>query len=105
VLGTYLDKQERDDTRKQLQRKLGKFGRAIERVSVRVTDVNGPRKGIDQVCRIKVVLRGLPSVVVETQGADLGTAIGRALAATERAVRRSIRRRRMKPVTRGRARL
>jgi hypothetical protein len=98
VLGTYLSKEERKDIRKELGRKLGKFGRAIERVSLRVTDVNGPRKGIDQVCRIKVVLSDLPSVVVETQDAVLGRAISRALTGTEHAVRRSVRRKRMKPV-------
>jgi len=94
VLGTYLSKEERKDIRKELGRKLGKFGRAIERV----TDVNGPRKGIDQVCRIKVFLSDLPSVVVETQDAVLGRAISRALTGTEHAVRRSVRRKRMKPV-------
>jgi ribosome-associated translation inhibitor RaiA len=98
VLGTYLNQEEGNNIRKQLGRKLAKFGRAIERVSVRVTDVNGPRKGIDQVCRIKVVLSGLPSVVVEAQDAVLRTAIGRALAGTERTVRRNVRRKRMKPV-------
>ena len=108
VLGAHLSKEERDEIRKKLGRKLGKFRRAIERVSLRVTDVNGPRGGIDQVCRIKVVLSHLPSVVIETQHAVLRTAIDRALAATERAVRRSLRRKRMKPAklaAQGRVRL
>jgi len=98
VLHTHLRKEERDKIRKKLGRKLGKYRRTIERVSLRVTDVNGPRGGIDQICRIKVVLRHLPSVVVETQNADLRTAFDRALTATERAVRRRLRRKRMKPV-------
>jgi hypothetical protein len=38
---------------------------SIERVSVRVKDVNGPRGGIEQVCRIKVVLSDFPSVILE----------------------------------------
>jgi putative sigma-54 modulation protein len=94
--------------RQKLSRTLGKFAPAIERVSVRVEDVNGPRGGIDQVCRIKVVLSGLPSVVFEAQDTSLDVAIGSALAGTERAVRRSLRRRRMKPIkvgARPRARL
>jgi ribosome-associated translation inhibitor RaiA len=68
------------------------------RVSIRVTDTNGPRGGVDQVCNVKVVLSGLPSVVVERRHADVHAAIDVALRATEQAVRRSVRRRRMKPL-------
>ena len=50
--------------RRKLGMKLGKFATAIERLSVRVTDTNGPRGGIDQVCSVKVVISGLPSVVI-----------------------------------------
>ena len=98
VLDTSLSKEKRNEIRKELGRRLGKFERVIERVSLRVMDVNGPRKGIDQACRIKVVLSNLPSVVVETKDAVLATAISRAIAGAEKAVRRSVRRRRMKPV-------
>jgi hypothetical protein len=80
--------------------KLGKFASSIERVSVRVTDVNGPRGGADQRCRVKVVLSGLPSVMVERQDATREVAIDTALRATEESVRRVIRRRRMKPLHR-----
>ena len=83
--------------RRKLGMKLGKFATSIERVSVRVTDTNGPRGGVDQVCNVKVVLSGLPSVVVERRHADVHAAIDVALRATEQAVRRSVRRRRMKP--------
>ena len=78
--------------------KLGKFATSIERISVRVTDMNGPRGGVDQLCNVKVVLSGLPSVVVERRHAALHAAIDDALRATERAVRRSVGRRRMKPL-------
>jgi ribosome-associated translation inhibitor RaiA len=80
--------------------KLGKFVTSIERVTVRVTDTNGPRGGIDQVCNVKVVLSGLPSVVVERRDAALHAAIDVAMRATEQAVRRSVGRRRMKPLRR-----
>jgi len=98
VLGAIISKDKRTEIRKQLNRKLGKFAHAIERVSVRVKDINGPRGGIDQVCRIKVVLSNLSSVVFEAQDASLDVVIGSALAGTERAVRRSLQRRRMKPL-------
>jgi hypothetical protein len=101
VLGANLNKDKRIQVRQKLKRKIGKFARAIERVSVRVNDINGPRGGIDQVCRIKVVLSNLSSVVFEAKDASLDVAIGRALAGTERAVRRSLQRRRKKSIRTG----
>jgi len=88
-----IDGADRDYLRRKLGTKLGKFARAVERVSVRLRDVNGPRGGIDKRCAIKVVLTGLPSVVVEEQHASLQAAMDRAIAGAERAVRRSMKRR------------
>jgi len=66
--------------------------------SVRLKDVNGPRGGVDHVCRIKVVFSNLPSVVYEKQDVSLDTAVGGALAGAERAVRRTLQRVRGKPI-------
>jgi putative sigma-54 modulation protein len=66
--------------RHRLGRRLGKFGRSIERVSVRTEDVNGPRGGVDRVCRIKIVLKGLPSVLFECRELSLNVAVDGALA-------------------------
>lgn len=51
--------------RTQLARRLGRAAGLIERITVRFEDVNGPKGGIDIVCRIKAVLSGRPSIVVE----------------------------------------
>jgi CBS domain-containing protein len=98
MAGAALDEGDRDYLGRKLGTKLGKFARAIERASVRVKDVNGPRGGIDKVCRIKVVLSGLPSVVVEEQAATLQEAMDGALGRTERTVKRSVERRRRRAV-------
>lgn len=95
-VGIDLDAVDRDYLRRKLGRKLGRFAPSIERTSVRIEDVNGPRGGIDKRCRIKIVLSGLPSVMVEQQHHSLQAAMDGALARTERAVRRSLQRRRMK---------
>jgi CBS domain-containing protein len=98
VVGVHLSADSRADIRRKLGNKLGKFAASIERVSVRVKDVNGPRGGVDQLCRIKVVLSELPSVVFNCQDASAEVAINGAIAGAERAVRKALRRRRMKPV-------
>jgi ribosome-associated translation inhibitor RaiA len=80
----------RDHVREKLGRKLGKFSQAIERVSVRFDDVNGPRGGVDTVSRVKVVLSERPSVVVESRGVDARHAFDQASHGAERTVRRSL---------------
>src|SRR5688572_15931329 len=100
VFGAALDDDQREYVARKLGMKLGKFAPSIERVSVRVTDVNGPRGGADQRCRVKVVLSGLPSVVVERRHVNMEAAIDTALRATEESVRRVVGRRRMKPIHR-----
>lgn len=90
-----LDADDRAYIRRKLGTKLGKFTEVIERVSVRVGDTNGPRGGnSDKSCRIKVVLIGLPSVLIETQHASLQAAVDLGLTRTESAVRSSTGRRR-----------
>src|SRR5690606_17043239 len=69
-----------------------------ERETVRAQDVNGPKGGVDTACRIKVVLSGMPSVVVEEQASDVKAAFRAALSGTVRTVRRTVDRSRTKPL-------
>jgi putative sigma-54 modulation protein len=87
-----------DYVQRKLSDKLARFNSSIERVSVRVKDVNGPRGGVDQLCRIKVVMRGQPSVIFESRDSSLNAALDGALAGVQRAVRRTTVRRRTKPL-------
>jgi hypothetical protein len=104
VVGADLDESDRDEIARKLGMRLGKFASSIERVSVRLSDVNGPRGGVDHKCAIKVVLSGLPSVVVERTDATLPRAVGAAISATALAVGRSVQRRRLKPLHRRKSR-
>ena len=87
-----------DYVQRKLCKKLARFGSSIECVSVRVKDVNGPRGGVDQLCQIKVVMRGQPSVIFESRDSSLNAAVDVALAGVQRAVRRTTARRRTKPL-------
>lgn len=96
AVGTTLSGEDRIYIRQRLARRLRKFDRFVERTSVRVEDINGPRGGNDKRCRVKTSLRGLPSVLVEERQESARAAIDVALDSLERTVRRTIERRRTK---------
>lgn len=98
AIGTAVDADDRAYLRRKLERRLGKFASGIQRVSVRFEDSNGPRGGVDKVCRIKVTLRGLPSAIIESRGASARAAMDAALARLGSAVKRPLQRRRDKPL-------
>jgi ribosome-associated translation inhibitor RaiA len=95
--GMGISSRDRAYIRRRLGMRLSKFSSAVERVTVRIEDVNGPRGGVDTLCKAKVVLTGLPSVVVQRMHQDTRAAVDGVLDATERAVRRVLGRRRSIP--------
>ena len=64
----------------------------IQRVKMRLSDINGPRGGADKRCHIQVVLSGLPDIVIEDIEADMYVAISRASDRAGRSVLRKVRR-------------
>ena len=62
----------------------------VQRIIMRLSDINGPRGGVDKCCRVQVVLEGLPDVVVSDIEADLYVAIDRAANRAGRTVRRRL---------------
>ena len=73
---------------------LGRFGRRVQSVMLRIDDVNGPRGGADQRCQIVARLAPWGDVRVEEPDGDLYGAIDRAADRLDRAVAREIERRR-----------
>lgn len=88
--GLSVDPETRQHVRARLGRQLGKHALHIERVTARFEDINGPRGGVDTVCRIKVVISGRPSVVVEEHGADARIAFDQAAKVAERTVTKAL---------------
>jgi len=66
----------------------------IQRVIVRLSDINGPRGGADKCCHIQVVLTQLADVVIEDTEVDLYAAIDRAADRAGRTVGRRLARQR-----------
>lgn len=72
----------------QLTRRVEHAAGIIERVTVRFEDINGPKGGIDTVCRIKAVLSSRPSIVVEKRAHGEAQAFSSALTALGTALTR-----------------
>jgi ribosomal subunit interface protein len=62
----------------------------VNRVRVRLSDLNGPRGGVDKCCLVEVRLEGLQIVVVEDIQSDMYTAINRAVGRAARTVKRRL---------------
>ena len=68
----------------------------IQKVMVRLSDINGPRGGEDKCCRIMIVLPHLQDVVIEDTKANLYCAIDQAADRAGRTVGRRVTRQRVK---------
>lgn len=63
----------------RLRTALTAFADAIDAVSVRLGDINGPeRGGVDKLCRVVIELKNHSALVVEELGSDMVVVIDRA---------------------------
>ena len=93
----------RSHAARRIHFQLSRFNGQIASVSIRLSDTNGPKGGVDKHCR--VVVRGpvLSQVTVDENGADPHAVLGAALERASHAVGRELER--MRAVRhRGRAR-
>ncbi|HEX7087544.1 MAG TPA: HPF/RaiA family ribosome-associated protein [Vicinamibacterales bacterium] len=98
VFGTQLSDADREYIRTKIGEKFRKAAGKISRLSLRVRDINGPKGGVDHVCRIKIMPFGLQPVVVEERSTRLRTAVDEALRTAERTLVSTLSRRRTKPI-------
>ena len=64
----------------------------IQRITVRLSDVNGPKGGLDKRCQVKVSLPRLKDIYIDDVQTDLYVAIFRATDRASRTVNRRLRR-------------
>ncbi len=86
----------RNHTKRRLGYALSARDDHIQRIIVRLSDINGPRGGLDKCCHIQVALAHLPDVVIEDTEADLYAAIDRAADRAGRTVGRRLMRKRVR---------
>jgi ribosome-associated translation inhibitor RaiA len=69
---------------------LGNTGHPITNIDVRLSDINGPKGGVDKKCQINIQLSGHTNVVITDIQHDLYYAIDRAASRAMRTVRRRL---------------
>ena len=74
----------RDLTERRVRFVLRRLGWLVPRAEVQMSDVNGPRGGIDKRCQVELRTDGAGSVVVASVAADWRTALDNALARAAR---------------------
>ena len=94
TLGFTLTNALREHTHSRLGFALAHGAETIDRVTVRLSDINGPRGGADKRCHIHVAVAHQADVVIEDIQADLYVAIDRATDRAGRALARQIERQR-----------
>lgn len=82
-----LEAAERRTIEQRLRKALAPFGTRIERASIRLQDVNGPRGGMGLKCTIKVVLSGSRSLIIEELATDALGSVRRAVPRVARMIR------------------
>jgi hypothetical protein len=82
----------RDLTERRVRFVLRRLGWLVPRAEVQMSDVNGPRGGIDKRCQVELRTDGAGSVVVASVANDWRTALDNALARAARFLMRLWRR-------------
>jgi len=82
----------RDLTERRVRFALRRLGWLVPRADVQMSDVNGPRGGIDKRCQVELRTDGAGSVVVASVANNWRTALDKALARAARLLMRLMRR-------------
>ena len=77
-------------TEQRLASALGWAREHMHKLVVSLSDINGPRGGVDKRCKIQVQLGGGREVIIEVTEADLYAAIDRAADRADRALVRKV---------------
>jgi putative sigma-54 modulation protein len=82
----------RDHALRRIHFQLSRFGHEIRSVLVRISDVNGPKGGVDKQCQITVQGRRISSVNLDDVSGDAYSAVDIAVERVGRAVGRDLER-------------
>ena len=87
-----VDQTVRAQIERRMRFRFDRFSSRIERVKVRISDLNGPRGGADKVCALDIRLRPTGDLFIEDVDEDVLVAVDRASDRAARTVSRTIKR-------------
>ena len=71
-----------EEFHRRVQRKVesavDRLKERIDRIAVLLSDVNGPRGGVDKICHMTADVRGLGTILITATGSDLFEAVANA---------------------------
>ena len=82
----------REHCNRRLRFAIGAGGSRLSSIAVRLSDVNGPKGGVDKRCTIRATLPGTAPVFIAQDESDVYTAIDRAADRAARVLSRQIKR-------------
>lgn len=87
----------REHVERRLDFALRRFAQYVQRITVRLVDINGPKGGPDKRCRIVVELLPAQTLIVEALDSDAYAAVSQAAIRMDEKVARVLTRRRPRP--------
>ncbi len=82
----------RTQVERSIEYAVDRYRGRIEGISLFLSDVNGPRGGVDKLCRMTAYVRGIRPVLISEAGDDLLAVLGRAARRLGFRIRRNIER-------------
>lgn len=87
----------REHVSRRLDFALSGIREHVRRITVRMSDINGPRGGKDKTCQIHVMLTGCSDVIIEHTESDVKTAIDCAADRAGQSAQRQLDKKRARP--------
>lgn len=84
---------------------LSRFDTSIQTVTIRITDINGPKGGVDIRCVVSMKLISTGEIIVQGKGENVFSALNQCLSRSARTISRSLERRRNTPIRMNRRRM
>lgn len=85
-----LDPELKDHIERRVGFALSRFESRVKAVTVRMKDTNGPRGGVDKVCKIEITMKPGGKLLVEESDGDVHAAVALAAEKLGRAIRREV---------------
>lgn len=78
---------------KQIETSMKACSNQIERITVRLKDLNGPKGGRDKACSVEVQIANFPAVIVSKRSSDAYSSIRKAVGRASRVTLRRLKKR------------